>query len=92
MHANDADEAKAASERAERIRQLNERALEASKKAGAAYMDAYEETLKSMVEHQERLAEMSPTEWARSMIEAQADFTREMAKFYEASAKGQANR
>jgi phosphoenolpyruvate carboxylase len=80
-------DAQDATERAERIRELNERTLEASRRAGAAYMDAYEEALRSMVEYQEKMAETSPAEWARSMIEAQADFAREMAKFYEASAK-----
>lgn len=85
--AKDTQEVKDAQERAERIRKLNERALEASKKAGAQYMDAYEEALKSMVEQQERYAEQSPAEWARTMIEAQAEFARGMAKFYEAAAK-----
>jgi hypothetical protein len=81
------DASKDATERAERIRALNERALEASMKAGAAYMDAYEEALKSMVEQQEKFAEKSPVEWARSIVEAQAEFSREMAKFYESAAR-----
>lgn len=85
-------DASEAQERADRIRELNERALEASKKAGEQYMDAYEEALKSMVEQQERLAEMTPLAFARSVIDAQAEFTREMAKYYEAAAKEAAKR
>lgn len=85
-------EGKDPNERAERIRELNERALEASKKAGEAYMDAYEGALKSMVEQQEKMAEKSPVEWARSIVEAQADFSRQMARYYEWAAREAAKR
>jgi hypothetical protein len=81
------DPAKDAAERAERIRALNERAVEAARKAGELQMDAYEKTLQSWVEQQERFADKTPMDWAQSMIEAQAEFTRQMAKFYESAAE-----
>jgi diphthamide biosynthesis methyltransferase len=81
------DAAKDATERAERIRALNERAVEAARRAGELYLDAYEKTLQNMVEQQERLAEKTPMDWAQGMIEAQAEYTRQMAKFYESAAE-----
>jgi diphthamide biosynthesis methyltransferase len=72
--------------RIDRIRELNERALEAAQKAGELYVEAYGEALKSMCEQQERLAGTTPIDWTVNMIEAQAEFTREMAKLYAAAA------
>jgi phosphoenolpyruvate carboxylase len=66
----------------ERIRELNERAIEGARQAGSIYLDAYEQALKSIVEQQERLAEATPVEWVRTVIEAQAEFTREMGNLY----------
>ena len=85
--AKETPEEKEARERAERIRELNERAFEASKKAGANYMAAYEDALKNMVEQQEKIAAMTPLEFSRSVTEAQEEFAREMAKYYQSAAK-----
>jgi hypothetical protein len=66
----------------ERIRDLNERILEASRKAGGAYLDAYEKTLESIADYQERVAKQSDVEWVSTVVDAQARFTRELTKLY----------
>ena len=71
---------KAIEETAERLRQLNERIIDASKKSGRAYMEAYEANLKAIADHQAKLASASETDWLSALLNAQADFTRELAR------------
>ncbi|MGE5636222.1 MAG: hypothetical protein ACM3UV_04675 [Nocardioidaceae bacterium] len=72
---------------AERIQELNERILEASKKAGTTYVDAYEKTLKTIADFQERVGEASPVEWVTSLTNAQADLLRNFAEAYVGAAR-----
>jgi hypothetical protein len=67
-------------EAAERVRDLNERIIEASRKAGKAYLDAYETSLKGVADYQQKVADATPVEWFSTLMNAQADFTREVAK------------
>jgi hypothetical protein len=83
---NDAPQDKALEDAAERLRALNEQIIEASKKSGQAYMEAYEANLKSIAEHQAKLAGSSDVEWVSTLLNAQADFTREMARAMSAQA------
>jgi hypothetical protein len=73
---------KAVDETVERVRDLNERILEASRKAGGAYLDAYEKTLQSIADYQTQVAQQTDIEWLSTVIEAQARFTRELTKLY----------
>jgi hypothetical protein len=66
----------------ERIRELNERILEGARKAGGAYLDAYEKALESIADYQERVAKQSDVEWVSTIVDAQARFTRELTKLY----------
>jgi hypothetical protein len=66
----------------ERIRDLNERILDAGKKAGNAYLDAYEKTLQSIADYQETTAKQTDVEWISTVVDAQARFTRELTKVY----------
>jgi hypothetical protein len=66
----------------ERIRDLNEQIVEASKKAGGAYLDAYETALKSIADYQEGVAKQTDVEWVSTVVDAQARFTRELTKLY----------
>ncbi|MEA2255202.1 MAG: hypothetical protein QOG35_1247 [Solirubrobacteraceae bacterium] len=66
----------------ERIRDLNEQIVDASRKAGGAYLDAYEKTLESIADYQERVAKQSDVEWVSTVVDAQARFTRELTKLY----------
>jgi hypothetical protein len=84
---NDAPQDKALEDAAERLRALNEQIIEASKKSGQAYLEAYEANLKSIAEHQAKLAGSSDVEWVSTLLTAQADFTREMARAMSAQAR-----
>jgi hypothetical protein len=67
-------------ETADRIRDLNERVIEAGRKAGSTYLDAYERSLKSLAEYEEKLAEATPVEWLSTVLNAQADFVRDVTR------------
>jgi protein involved in polysaccharide export with SLBB domain len=69
-------------ETTQRIRDLNERILDAGKKAGGAYLNAYEKALQSIVDYQEQVAKQTDVEWISTIIEAQARFTRELTRLY----------
>jgi hypothetical protein len=66
----------------ERIRDLNERILDAGKKAGNAYLDAYEKSLKSIADYQGAAAKQTDVEWVSTVVDAQARFTREITDLY----------
>jgi hypothetical protein len=66
----------------ERIRELNEQILEAGKKAGGAYLSAYEKALQSIADYQEQVAKQTDVEWVSTIVDAQARFTRELTKLY----------
>jgi hypothetical protein len=72
---------------AERIRQLNEEILSFGKQAGASFLDAYETTLKTFAEYQDKVADASQVDWVASIARAQANFTREMTDLYTAAAR-----
>jgi hypothetical protein len=74
-------------EAADRVRDLNERIIEASRKAGNTYLDGYEKTLRGIADYEEKVAESSQVEWLSTLLNAQADFTREIAKATTASAR-----
>jgi hypothetical protein len=71
-----------AEETVERIRELNERILDAGKKAGGAYLDAYEKALQSIADYQEQVAQQTDVEWISTIVDAQARFTRELTKVF----------
>jgi hypothetical protein len=66
----------------ERIRDLNERILDAGKKAGSVYLDAYETTLESIADYQDSVAKQTDVEWVSTIVDAQARFTRELTNLY----------
>jgi hypothetical protein len=72
----------AVNETTERIRDLNEQIIGAAKKAGGAYLDAYEKALKSIADYQEQVAKQTDVEWVSTIVDAQARFTRELTKLY----------
>jgi hypothetical protein len=72
----------AANETSDRIRDLNERIISASKEAGGAYLDAYEKALESIADYQEQVAKQTDVEWVSTIVDAQARFTRELTKVY----------
>ncbi|MDP9346237.1 MAG: hypothetical protein M3P44_11030 [Actinomycetota bacterium] len=71
----------------ERIRDINERILESTKRAGNSYVDAYEKSLVSIADQQQSLAEQTSVEWVSTVVDAQARLTREVAKAQTAAAR-----
>jgi hypothetical protein len=76
---NDAAQDKTLEDVAERLRELNEGIIAASKKSGRAYLEAYEANLKAIAEYQGKVAAASEVDWMSALLNAQADFTREIA-------------
>jgi hypothetical protein len=74
-------------EAAERIRELNEQILDFGRKAGLSFLEAYESTLKTFAEYQDKVADQSQVEWIASVARAQANFTREVTRVYTSSAR-----
>jgi hypothetical protein len=72
---------------AERIRELNEQILEFGRKAGVQFLEAYETTLKTFADYQDKVADQSQVEWVASIARAQANFTREVSRVYTSSAR-----
>ena len=72
---------------AERIRELNEQILEFGRKAGVTFLDAYETTLKTFADYQDKIADQSQVEWLANVARAQANFTREVTRVYTSSAR-----
>src|SRR4051812_5211801 len=72
---------------ADRIRDLNERILESSRKAGNTYLDIYERTLNSIADYTERAGKQSQVDWLKTITDAQADFTRQLTNAYTSAAR-----
>ncbi|MDQ6816622.1 MAG: hypothetical protein M3018_04335 [Actinomycetota bacterium] len=66
----------------EQFKELNEQFLATARKAGNLYLDTYEKAVDRTVELELKLAGKTEQEWLRSIIEAQADMTRELAGSY----------
>jgi hypothetical protein len=72
---------------AERVAELNEKAVVNGKKASAAILDTYEKTVVSFTDSYEKAAGTTKVDWIVSTAAAQADFTREVAKAYTSAAR-----
>lgn len=64
----------------ERIRELNERIIEAGKEVGTVALDAYESGLKSIAKALESGPGRSDVEWVAQVANAQADILKEAVK------------
>jgi hypothetical protein len=72
---------------AERVAELNEKAVANGKKAGAVYLSAYEKAVVSLADSYEKAASASKVEWIADVATAQADFSREITKAYTSAAR-----
>jgi hypothetical protein len=72
---------------AERIRELNERAIDAGKRAGRGTLDIYESTLKAIADSLERGPGSSDVEWVSRIATTQANFIREVTKAWTSAAR-----
>jgi hypothetical protein len=83
-----AEAAEAGVEAAEqRIRELNERIIDAGKRAGRGTLDIYESTLKAVSDSLERGPGSSDIEWVSSIATAQANFLRDLTKAWTSAAR-----
>jgi hypothetical protein len=80
--ANQADAA------ANSFRDVNEQILDFGRKTSATVLDAYESTLKTVADYQDKLAETSQVGWVSNLAHAQAELTRGVAKVYASTARG----
>jgi hypothetical protein len=71
-------------EMADRLRELNDRIIDAGRKAGGNVLDLYEKSLRSIADLSEERRQ-SQGEWVTAVVNAQADFTREIAKAFAAA-------
>jgi hypothetical protein len=74
-----------------RIRELNERAIEAARAAGLSSLDAYEKALQSFVSVEERLANASQLDWVKAIVGAQAEFVQNISGTYLNAARDMLN-
>ena len=70
-----------------RIRELNERIIDAGKRAGRGTLDIYESTLKAVSDSLERGPGSSDIEWVSSIATAQANFLRDLTKAWTSAAR-----
>jgi hypothetical protein len=66
----------------EQFKEASEQILSATRKAGALYIDSYEQTVDRALDIESRLAATAQPEWLRSLIETHIDFSREFASTY----------
>jgi len=74
-------------EAAEQVAQLNERMVEAGKRAGSLYLDSVDKLVDSVAAFQTKLAEQSRNESIQTLIATQADVTRQIASAYTSAAR-----
>ncbi len=71
----------------EQVKDLNEQFIAAARKAGTLYVDSYEKAVDRAIELELKVAGMTQQEWLKSLIEAQADFAKELTSSYAATAR-----
>ena len=82
-----ADTSAAAEETAQRIRDLTERFIEQAKAAGNATLDAYEQSLKNLLDLQQKSASATQLDWVSSIATAHAKFVQDMNAAYVSAAR-----
>ena len=66
----------------QRIQDLSQQAIEASKANGRTWLDAYEKMLDSFLKLQQQAAQGTQVEWVNTLANTNADFVREMSQVY----------
>ena len=71
----------------DQFRDSGEQVLTAARKAGNLYLDSYEKAVDRAIEFELKLAGATQHEWLKNLIEAQADFAREVTSSYTSTAR-----
>jgi hypothetical protein len=74
-------------ERIADVRELNEKIIAATKKAGQASLDAYENALQSFVDFDKKAVSKSPFEWVRAVTSTQATLVQAVTRSYIVAAR-----
>jgi hypothetical protein len=72
---------------AERVAELNDKAVQNGRKAGLAYLDTYEKAVVQIADGYEKAANATHIEWISTVAATQADFAREVTKAYTSAAR-----
>lgn len=64
------------------FKEANDQILAAARKAGAQYIDSYEQTVDRALDIESRFADSAQPEWLKGLIESHVDLSRELASAY----------
>ena len=71
----------------ERIRELNEKVLEAAKQTGTMSLDAYEQTVNSLLDFSQKAADSTKVDWISALAKSQASIITEVTNTYTKAAR-----
>ena len=71
----------------EQFRDSGEKWVNAARRAGNLYLDTYEKAVDSAVDLELKVAEATPQEWLKGLIETQARITRDLTSSYTTTAR-----
>jgi hypothetical protein len=71
----------------ERANEAGEQFIANARKAGVLYLDSYEKAVERAIDFELKVAGATKQEWLTSLIEAQADFARELTSSYTSTAR-----
>lgn len=72
---------------AERVRELNEKMIDAAKKSGNLSLDAYEKTLQGLVDFEEKAAGASQLDFVNALAKAHATFVTDVSSAFTSAAR-----
>jgi hypothetical protein len=71
----------------EQVKEINEQLVEAGRKASVQYLDSYEKAVDRAIDVELKLAGLSRQEWLKTLVDAQAEITRELTEAYTKAAR-----
>lgn len=71
----------------EQFKDSGEQFVTVARKAGNLYLDSYEKAVDRAVEFELKVAEATPQEWLKNLIETQVKFTKELSSSYTTTAR-----
>jgi hypothetical protein len=71
----------------EQFKDASDQILSAARKAGAVYIDSYEQAVDRALEIESRFAASAQPEWLRPLIASHVDVSRELAHSYVSTAR-----
>jgi hypothetical protein len=71
----------------EQFKDSGEQWVSAARKAGNLYLDSYEKAVDRAVDFELKVAEATPQEWLKGLLETQAKITRDLTSSYTSTAR-----